>query len=61
MTAVLARILLRYLSGFLIAAGYLLPGTDLSLDPDLVTACGFVLGIAVETYYGLAKKYGWPT
>lgn len=59
MTAVLARILLRYLSGFLIAAGWLAPAYDMSLDPDLVMLTGVALGAIAEVAYAMARKHGW--
>lgn len=53
------RILLRYLSGFLIAKGWLGPEYDLSADPDVVMAVGLAIGAATEAAYVLARKLGW--
>lgn len=61
MTGPLARIALRYASGFLVAKGLLGMGTDLSADPDLVMLVGVALGAVAEAGYALAKKLGWRT
>lgn len=63
MTLVFARIILRYLSGALIAAGYLDPelGTMLGADPDVLMVLGLGLGLAAEGIYAVAKKMGWTT
>jgi hypothetical protein len=67
MTGVIARLILRYIAGALIARGLLAPadGDWINGDPDLeelVTAgVGFVLMIGTEWFYRLAKKYGWTT
>lgn len=53
------RILLRYLSGFLIAKGWLGSEYDLSADPDVVMAVGLAIGAAAEAAYVLARKLGW--
>lgn len=53
------RILLRYLSGFLIANGWLGSEYDLSADPDVVMAVGLAIGAATEAAYVLARKLGW--
>lgn len=55
--APLARIILRYASGFLIAKGLLT--YDLSTDPDLVLYLGLGIGAAVEAAYALAVRKGW--
>lgn len=59
MTAPLIRIGLRYLSGFLIAKGWLGAEYDLSADPDVVLAVGIAIGAATEVAYVLARKLGW--
>lgn len=65
MSSVLARILLRYMSGILVARGLLTSedGSFLASDPDvamaLETGLGLALGAAVEGWYWAAKKYGW--
>lgn len=63
MTMVVARIVLRYLSGALMAAGVLDVGmADLiSTDPDLVLLVGAGIGILTEGVYAVAKKQGWTT
>ena len=63
MTLVIARIILRYLSGALIAAGYLDPelGATLGADPDVLVVLGFGLGLAAEGIYAVAKRMGWAT
>lgn len=63
----IARIILRYLSGFLVSYGLLSPdmGSEFAVDPDLINvlviALGAIAGAATEFYYWLAKRYGWPT
>ena len=63
MTAIIARIALRYAAGALVAAGYL--DNDLvqqiGADPDLLILLGGVLGVGVELAYAFAKKRGWAT
>jgi hypothetical protein len=61
MTAVFARILLRYVAGALIAAGYLdaTMGSSIANDPDLLILVGTVIGAATEGAYYLAHKLGW--
>ena len=67
MTGALARIALRYLAGLLFAKG-LLSATDsdfIANDPDIMmlveAGAGLALGAAVEGWYWLAKRFGWPT
>lgn len=67
MTAVLARIILRYLAGALVAKG-LMSIDDVSTvltDPDVAAltemAIGAGLAVATETAYALAKRLGWST
>jgi hypothetical protein len=61
MTAVIARILLRYVAGALIAAGYLdtTMGSSIANDPDLLILVGTVIGAVTEGAYYLAHKLGW--
>jgi preprotein translocase subunit Sec61beta len=61
MSAIIARIALRYLSGALVAAGLLDEDIAqmLQVDPDVLTAVGLAIGAATEFAYGLARKYGW--
>lgn len=66
MTAsIVARILLRYGSGVLIAKGLLDTnfGTELATDPDVIQYVQLALGagaaIAAEWWYWLARKFGW--
>lgn len=61
MTAVIIRIVLRYLSGALIAAGWLAPEYDLSLDPELISMIGVGIAAATEAAYAYAKRRGWTT
>ena len=61
MTAVLIRIALRYLSGFLIAKGWLGVEYDLSADPELVLLIGVAIAAVTEAAYALAKRLGWTT
>lgn len=63
----IARILLRYLSGALVAVGLLLPGDALAIatDPEMVSATvaiiGAVVGAATELAYMAARRLGWST
>jgi hypothetical protein len=58
---VFARILLRYVSGALVAYG-VIPhevGAELAVDPDLALAVGAVIGALTEGFYALARRNGW--
>ena len=64
MTGPLIRILLRYLSGVLIAKGFFADGdTSLLEAPELVNglemAAGMAIAAATEYWYKLADKHGW--
>lgn len=65
MTAVIARIGLRYVAGLLIAKGLLAPdmGAEIVGDVDLQAALevglGLAAGAASECWYFLARKFGW--
>lgn len=65
MYAILIRIVLRYLSGFLVAKGLLSPGFyDLvSNDPELGTVIELALGglaaVLAEGFYYLARRFRW--
>lgn len=65
--AVLARILLRYGAGALVAWGLLTAdlGAMLSTDPEVITYTQFAIGVVAagvaEGWYWLAKKFGWGT
>ena len=63
MTAVLARIALRYLAAALVTAGYLESdlGQQIGADPDLLILAGAAIGLAVEMAYAAARKLGWAT
>lgn len=63
MTAVIARILLRYAAGALVAAGYLDAdlGNQIGADPDILMIVGAALGVAVELAFAFAKRRGWAT
>lgn len=61
MTAVLARILARYLAGALVLYGLLDQGTAELLRPDLALAIGAALGLVTEAAYALARRFGWAT
>jgi hypothetical protein len=58
LTAVVARILLRYGVGLVAGLAY---GNQLAADPDIVMAVAALIGIATEGAYALARKYGWAT
>lgn len=63
MSAVLARIALRYLAAALVTAGYLDAdlGNQISVDPDLLMLVGLAVGAGVEMAYAAARKLGWAT
>lgn len=67
MTAVLARILLRYIAAALIAKGIFEPqlGNQLATDPEVARYVEMGIGLAVmgatEGWYWLAKRFGWRT
>lgn len=64
---VLTRILLRYIAMLLVAKGFFSPelGDLFASDPDILMAAqvasGAVVAAAVEGWYYLAKRFGWPT
>lgn len=58
MTAVVARIILRYGVGLVAGLAY---GEQLAADPDIVMLLAAGVGIATEGAYALAKKRGWTT
>lgn len=63
---VLIRIILRYLAAFLVAKGVFSPdiGDLFAYDPDILlavqVAAGVVSAAVAETYYYLARRFGWP-
>lgn len=63
MSLVVSRILLRYLSGAMLAYGLLPPemADQIAADPDLVAALGAALAVLTEGVYAVAKKRGWTT
>lgn len=62
---VIARIILRYIAGALIAKGFLDPdlGNTIAVDPEiemgLQVGLGLVIGAVTEFAYGLARRFGW--
>lgn len=67
MNGLVARLILRYVAGALIAKGLLTDpdGDWINSDPDLLelatAGVGFAVMGATEAFYRLAKKYGWRT
>ena len=63
MTAVVARIMIRYIAGALVARGLLDDGGILTADPDVArlveTGLGIATGAAVEAWYYAARRFGW--
>lgn len=62
MNAAIARIVLRYVAGFLIGPAL---GATLANDPDVLNIATLIVGVAVgalsEGWYILAKRFGWGT
>jgi hypothetical protein len=67
MNPAIARIILRYISGALVAYGLLAPDDasalafDHQLVADVAIGVGAVLTFAVEGFYWFAKRAGWRT
>lgn len=67
MNAALARIVLRYLAGILVAVGWLAPdlGSQLAVDPDVLGLVANLVGLTImavtEGWYWAAKRFGWKT
>lgn len=65
MAGPIARILLRYIAGALVAKGLLDPDSAafFNTDPDLIelatAAVGVLMGLGAEFFYRLARKMGW--
>lgn len=63
--AIIARILLRVGSGFLMAKGWLAPdvGPEIANDVDIQALIEFGVGVAMwgaaEGWFYIAKKLGW--
>lgn len=60
---VIARILLRYLSGALVAYG-IIPveaGAELAMDQEVALVIGAAIGAVTEALYTLAKRTGGAT
>ena len=63
MTAIVARIIARYVAGALVAYG-LIPhelGQEFAVDPDVALAIGGILTVVTEVAYAFARKKGWAT
>lgn len=69
MSAVIARILLRVLAGFLIGHGLSDFADAINADPAIAPALaeglqvvgGLIVWAAAEGWYWLAKRFGWAT
>jgi hypothetical protein len=61
MTAVVARIILRYISAALVTYGVLSADLAETLGTDAEVAMGAALGVATELWYTLTKWYGGET
>ena len=65
MSAIAARIFLRWLSGFLVAKGLFAPDDAImfTADPEIerliVAGLGAAAGAVAELWHWLARKYGW--
>lgn len=60
---VIARIILRYVSGALVAYGFIPveAGAELAMDPDVALVIGAALGAATESVYAWVKARGGKT
>jgi hypothetical protein len=60
---VIARIVLRYASGALVAYGFIPQevGAELAMDQEVALILGAGIGIATEGLYAFAKRKGWAT
>jgi len=60
-----ARILARYLIGFLIAKGLPIEDMGLASDPEVIALIEWAItglfAIIIEGWYYLAKRWGWAT
>lgn len=67
MSPVIARIVLRWVAGFLIAKGLFAPDDAqmFTADPEIerlvISGAGALAGAAAEGWYWLAKRLGWRT
>jgi hypothetical protein len=67
MNPAIARIILRYISGALVAYGVFSPedanalAFDHQLVADVAIGVGALITLAVEGFYWLARKFGWRT
>ena len=63
MSAVITRIILRYLSGLLVGYGVLPQevGAELAMDPDVALVLGGIIAAATEAAYAWAKRKGLAT
>lgn len=59
-TAPIARIIMRYLVGA-VAFGSTELGDQLATDPDLIFFTSLAVGVAVEGFYAMSKRFGWQT
>jgi hypothetical protein len=65
MTAPIARIVLRYIVGLLVAKAIFSPedGNAFISDPEIAQmvelGVGVVVGAVTEAWYGLARRWGW--
>ena len=65
MTALIARVALRYIAAILIYRGLITPedGSFIASDPDMTmlieTGLGFAFGAIAEGWLWLSKRMGW--
>lgn len=62
-SSVTARILLRYLAGYLILKGVLPEDIARMIenDPEIAAVIGALIAAGVESLYAVAKRLGWRT
>ena len=61
MIAPLSRILARWIGGLLIGYGIFAPHDAAAVEPDLAFLIAATLGVVVEGFWLLARRFGWST
>ena len=59
--APISRILARWIGGLLIGFGLFAPHDMGAIEPDLAFLIAAVIGVVVEGFWLLARRFGWST